>query len=630
MVTSLRVIWRTWLAVFVSVLLVPFSACTVDGSQSGGKPDQDSLAAHVEVVEGRDATARSEDGSLTVELPSESFEGSGELRIVPAVADGVEGWTVELEGAELTGEATLSFSMPGLALGEPPPLVRWAPAIDRRLRIADATVEGDRMVVRTSHFSFWSAISWSRLREEVLAWIGQQLDAMSALAGASDPTCADEEVVRTDGYSVSSDSGRRALWCMGKENGQPVLKVVNGRGYGVAAEYSPGLTFKSMDDKDLVATLANLIPSPPITRGNSVALLPSTNEIQFTASGVPASTVMLSPDAGAYLLSALLFGLDTYAMVATKVAGTAAKETKGLMLTSLQAQSCVNSFSSMATSDIDTPGKARKFFADALGVSFSCLTDAAKQAHFSGPLAVVIEGVIWLMSGVETLVNGLVGALESFDMDGYRVIVHGPTTPPTEKVVVNPFTSTGLAPGWTVGEGSDGVVLDCVFDEGSPHAVGKSTHWCGSVADSANACWSAQSNTAQLWCLNTFDMSDRTLRTYDAVNVDDDTPAPSDPEPLWLELEDGSQYWYRTGGSWGGRADDLRGAYGCLNEVGLCATGEGNVILTPYDTPPIDTTQPAWRVRVGPLGGPDEQFPPPEWVDVTRAWFIAGHRWQGD
>lgn len=83
MVTSLRVIWRTWLAVFVSVLLVPFSACTVDGSQSGGKPDQDSLAAHVEVVEGRDATARSEDGSLTVELPSESFEGSGELRIVP-------------------------------------------------------------------------------------------------------------------------------------------------------------------------------------------------------------------------------------------------------------------------------------------------------------------------------------------------------------------------------------------------------------------------------------------------------------------------------------------------------------------------------------------------------------------
>ena len=86
-------------------------------------------------------------------------------------------------------------------------------------------------------------------------------------------------------------------------------------------------------------------------------------------------------------------------------------------------------------------------------------------------------------------------------------------------------------------------------------------------------------------------------------------------------------FWYRIGGSWGGRADGLNGAYGCENEIGVCAD-ERTVVLV--DDELIDTSAPAWRVLVGPLGDPDERFPPPRSMAVKRAWYIAGHEFATD
>jgi hypothetical protein len=201
--------------------------------------------------------------------------------------------------------------------------------------------------------------------------------------------------------------------------------------------------------------------------------------------------------------------------------------------------------------------------------------------------------------------------------------------------LIDPFTATGLKPGWRLGRSyQGGYYVDCAYDHASPNAVGPSTHWCGGTADAANACWSGQFSTAELWCLNTFDMDDRTLRVIDATNVNDDTPSPEEPDPLFLQLKDGSRWFYRIGGAWGGRADGLNPVYGCINDVGVCGTRpngtDGYLILIGDGVPMIDMSHDTWRVRIGLFGDPRHEFPPPTWVEVSRAWFIAGHRWYGD
>lgn len=86
-----------------------------------------------------------------------------------------------------------------------------------------------------------------------------------------------------------------------------------------------------------------------------------------------------------------------------------------------------------------------------------------------------------------------------------------------------------------------------------------------------------------------------------------------EPPPWGLELANGAKCVRRSGGSWGGRADGLVGAFSCQGANGVVLDGED---------PLLDQGKPAWTVKVGPLGDdPTTVFPPPEKIRVVTAYF---------
>ncbi|MDP7703091.1 hypothetical protein [Mycobacterium sp. TY815] len=160
----------------------------------------------------------------------------------------------------------------------------------------------------------------------------------------------------------------------------------------------------------------------------------------------------------------------------------------------------------------------------------------------------------------------------------------------------------------TTGEVS-GTVSMC---DASPSAVDPGIYRCSPSAAAADVCWKSTAQT--LLCVD-----DPWRKQLHRVTVTDALPSiqpVSLPTPFALLLDNGVQCRIRNGGAWGGRDDDLVGAYGCNGEdVVLESTDDGAV--------PIDRSRPVWTVKVGPLGAGPVHFPPPQTHSVTTAWFAA-------
>lgn len=190
---------------------------------------------------------------------------------------------------------------------------------------------------------------------------------------------------------------------------------------------------------------------------------------------------------------------------------------------------------------------------------------------------------------------------------------------------INPLTpGGGLRAGWTIADDTASTEpVNCQYDQGSPSAVSPGTHWCGSSADSADACWTSPRYPGQILCL--FDPFGKVLHARRVVNVAQSTTAPARAEPIGVELFDGTRWRLRNGGSWGGRKDDLRGAYSCASGA-ICdyaKTGKTIVLLTRYGVAAVNTSAQPWTVRVGELGDPQTAYPPPKTVKIRRAFFIT-------
>ena len=583
------------------------------------------------------ATVGTADGAVVVQVRKGGVAGPGQLSVLEAeAAGGVRGWQVQLNGTTLTKAATIRFQMPPRKQGEPAPVVQWADAPGGRLQVADdVQVEDGTAVVSTTHFSFWVFDVWGKVMDETGKWLRARLDDASAYnAEGKRPRCPGESEVRSAGWKITSDSGKRVFWCLGLQGGRPLLKVVNARGYAVSMESTPGVQVTATDRRDFIATLAELLRPPPLKKGNKVTLAAPGNSATYAITGSSAVGVQVDPNAGAYLLTALQYAMETFEMLLTKFGKSQLEASKSLrtLVGALKAQACWSSFQGMATTDLGSVSEVTEFFQDALGMAMGCVADAIGEADLGPILSGFVAPLVWLFTGLKTIADGLVAVGDmTTDLNGYRIIVNPPPVPATQKTVIDPFTASGqLRPGWSVDRTSEGEgeAVDCYggSTDPSPNAVGPGTLWCGTTADSANACWPTPEGGAAVWCLNTFDLDDHMLRARRADNMGP-TSTPDDPAPLFLQLSDGSVFWYRIGGSWGGRADGLNGAYGCENKIGVCAD-ERTVVLV--DDELIDTSAPAWRVLVGPLGDPDERFPPPRSMAVKRAWYIAGHEFSTD
>lgn len=190
-------------------------------------------------------------------------------------------------------------------------------------------------------------------------------------------------------------------------------------------------------------------------------------------------------------------------------------------------------------------------------------------------------------------------------------------TVPTELITVNPFTATSaLKPGYTVKPDEDNVSLDCSLGEPSPAGVTANTHWCSGLASDGGAfCWADPTRNDSVLCA--FDAENKELYRYYATGIGR-TPVAAQPEPMNVELVDGSKWSYRTGGSWSGGPDDTYGTYWCVTKC------PGNRALVANESlPTFVKKNGVWMARVGQLGENPDSLPSPRLVRVKRAWFIA-------
>ncbi|TYL51186.1 hypothetical protein [Agromyces mariniharenae] len=398
-------------AVVTAALLVACSPAEASGTGS------------VDVRAGQDATVTAgSDGELVVEVPGSSIKGEGTLVAKPTEgAQGVEGWSVELAGgAELIGPATLRFKH-AFEDGEPLPLVASTSDGETYEAAEDVVADDAGIVVTTTHFSNWFTMWWDDLMEKARAG----LDFIYQDAGKP-PTCDGEDAVRTAGYEISSDSGDRVYWCLGQgSSGGAGLTVVNGRGYTVAAEHTPGLAVTDAGATDLLGMLSNLIKETPSLPQNTVTLVGPGSTIQYSVDGSQEMGVRLKPSVAGYLVTAAQYAVDTVLEV-LKYAGKADMSVEKVA-DLFEWESCLTGFSSMATSDIETATQASDYFSDAVGTTLGCMDDALKNAGLAFRGTTVAGSLSWLIAGVRTALNGLGAAADTaLNPNGYSIYISPP------------------------------------------------------------------------------------------------------------------------------------------------------------------------------------------------------------
>jgi hypothetical protein len=189
--------------------------------------------------------------------------------------------------------------------------------------------------------------------------------------------------------------------------------------------------------------------------------------------------------------------------------------------------------------------------------------------------------------------------------------------PPTQVITVMAVGPAGQTINGYHEAPSEGNAITVEGCEASASAVADNVYSCSPTAAGAATCW--PSTPGSLLCVD--DPWDKRLH-----RVSYNGPLPpvhpiATPDPFALVLDDGTRCLLRNGGAWGGRADGYVGVYGCgdpyanLAVLWLPSQGAGTC---------IDRSSAAWTVKVGQLGAPDANLPPPQTRAVTSAWLAGG------
>lgn len=450
------------------------------------------------------------------------------------------------------------------------------------------------------------------------------------------PTCdGDIPDWADDTVFIATDRNNPVLWCAGHDAQHPELLVVKARinrGYGSFAETAatPAWTYNSTFDQGAFDTALAAITELDQVLAQSVAeltgggrLVGPGQEISFGFS----EDAVRAVEVGQPLVTLALPGIDGF--LATSIA-QAVTQSGGMMLEgSLAAVIGVASCSKDLAGVDDIPAASRAAitcisgFDDLIAqkVALGLLTTGmSPQAAGKAAGATLAKFTVWLAL-IGPVFNIMNYTADSMLPDSARtltvfVTITRPATNPTEVIVLNPFTADGtLKAGYTLDDLTTQTPVSCYGTSDS--AVTSGTHFCGTTADSTHSCWASPRYPGQVICMTAPWRTELLLRRAEGLTA---TLPPEDPWPLGIETADGARWWLRHGGSWGGRADGLVGAYGCDSES-ACAN-DANVVLA-GDGPVIDKSTPTWTVIIGELGSIDDDLPPPTRLAVTKAWFIA-------
>ncbi|WP_309131212.1 hypothetical protein [Brevibacterium sp.] len=166
------------------------------------------------------------------------------------------------------------------------------------------------------------------------------------------------------------------------------------------------------------------------------------------------------------------------------------------------------------------------------------------------------------------------------------------------------------------------ITYDAEMASKSAVSIGSDVFDLGGTADGSSACWQHPIEANRVVCLRDVWSDELYLATIEG-DLNHELAFDSgvdEPVLLAMELEDGSRWQLRRGGSWGGRADGRVGMFHCTEQ---CEGHESDAILSDDEHQfGYDSSSETWTAFVGELGEVDEHFPSPEEIPITEAWFV--------
>lgn len=423
---------------FAAIVLVAAGCTTVP---DGGPPQ----ASTVAVTPDHPATLQV-DAGLRVDLDAGSVAGPASLsaRQVPSAevpaplqATGPV-WQIDLTGSLLLRPATLTWTVPPATDGAPP-AARPVFYDDRTGQWSDVDARpgptADTLVVTTQHFSRWALLRWSADALKDIA--ATALTSILAPAPTASPACPDPDGAKAAGVRVTSSDGDLARWCVGRTGGATVLHVTNNRGYALSLLRPTSWTMRSLGPgRPLLDALADTVAawSTPAPKGYRSEILGPGETVELTVRG-PYTDVAVSPSGVAFDLSAIVYGLDTLAMVYGKVPGgpdVSNGKLVELAHTIMQVADCVTGYQKLLTADPRTPEGLADLFKSAVTLTFTCIEKAWATVYGAkGVLATFWLGaVVWLADGVGQIIEGVRALFDTVqNIGGYNIHV----TPPEHR-----------------------------------------------------------------------------------------------------------------------------------------------------------------------------------------------------
>jgi lysophospholipase L1-like esterase len=327
-------------AVISAVVAGLLAACTASVPDAGG--DYDDFGGAVDLPGG---------GQLVI--PPASLRGGTDIDVVAddapvpdevtEIAEQLASYRVDLTDDDaLTGPVTLEVPVPDDV--DRSQVLAVHVADDGTMALLPVTVSDTGVTVTVTAFSWvWLGVIRETIGEVAgTIWHGLTADLF---ADAEAPVCTDEDDARDDGWTITSDDTDTVYWCLGVEEGQRTLTVVNNRRYPMILTYGDGMFVSTPPDLD--TTLSDLL-STVTTRGRQVIVGPTESVEFLVAPGNRETFVRTEFDGLGASLNNLWFGLQLAANFLTRFgAAPAATRTEDLLRLVLSAPDCINAVRSL-------------------------------------------------------------------------------------------------------------------------------------------------------------------------------------------------------------------------------------------------------------------------------------------
>ena len=429
----------------LAVLGTVIVACTTGSGPAKGA-DQPKAAGSTPVNVGQAAHLQV-GTALTVDLPAESFSGSGTLQGATIASPGPAptgllplgpAYEITLAGATLTGPVGVSMPNPRrpTAVRDGPDAVllcfydeaghAWVP-VDSTYDKSTGT-----LTAQLPHLSKYALFGLDT--EKFMRDASSALNGLFNLAdAATQPQCDGHDQLDAQHVTVTSDSGSIVKWCAGVDrNGSAALTLADNRNYALETDYPATWKMQRLGDPDPVfERLSNVISErlSPTSRGVRPVIVQGGKSIRLTAPAGSSGVARTDPSAAAYLVSAFGYGLDTLAKTYSEVPGARAPDpstTDKLISLAFDSKSCVTSLDELTHADISNAHAAGELFRKDIDLALGCLGPQWKKAY--GPTGAVgaffADLIFWLTDGVNLVVDGVQAAIESaIYWRSYRIAV---------------------------------------------------------------------------------------------------------------------------------------------------------------------------------------------------------------